>query len=213
MAKWQRTPRDFAVQVTDNVGRSISNTPPEWAFLLLPINDTSLTGTNAYMPTPGRYMTIPMDLFTNKAMFVRLTRVEKVFPDPVDVKGGLTLSQAAGNLAASASGDTLCSATVDGTTAMATTNNTYVLCGKTNIYQFTTSGSGTSVRTVLQIRNKTSGLGFIAGCDSSFSAGASKGQVTVPMSGATSNYTFVVAATTDFKPTPGCPIVLDIKIK
>ena len=218
VAKWQRTPRDFAVQVTDNMGSrmlqgSATNTPPEWAFLLLPINDTSLTGTNAYMPTPGRYMTIPLDLFTNKAMFVRLTRVEKVFPDPVDVKGGLTLSQAAGNLAASASGDTLCSATVNGVTAMATTNSTYVICVKTNSYQFTTGNSGASVRTVLQLRNKTVGLGVIVGCDGSYSAGSYKAQVTVPYSGATSNYTFVAVATADFTPTPACPIVVDIKIK
>ena len=160
-------------------------------------------------------MTIPMDLFTNNAMFVRLAQVEKVYPDPLDVKGGLTLSQAAGNLSASANGSSLCTATVDGATAMALTNATYLLCGKTNSYEFTTISTCTSVRTVLQVRNKTSGLGFIPGCDGSFSAGTYKAQVTVPISTATSNYTFVVAATPapGYTPTAANPIILEIKIK
>jgi len=219
VASWSRTPRDFAVQVTDNLrsstlGGSLTNSGPAWAFLLLPIYDTDLTGTNAAMTKRGRYMTIPMNLFTNgNAMYVRLARVEKVFPDPIDVKGGITLSQAAGNLATTTAGNSLCGDTVDTTSALATTNGTYVICGPTNIYQFTTANSGSSLRTVIQVR-KSGSLTVPAGnCDGAFTAGNNKGQVTFPKSVSITNYTFVVAATTNAKPTLCCPLVVDITIK
>jgi regulation of enolase protein 1 (concanavalin A-like superfamily) len=219
VAKWQRTPRDFAVQVIDNLGSApntggATNPPPAWAFLLQPIYDTSLTGTNVYMPTAGRYMTIPLDLFNNNEMYVRLVQVERVFPDPVDVKGGICLSGK--NFSTNAGGGTLCSDTVDAPRTVTLTNSTYVICMKTNIYEFTTENSDASAHTVMQLRNRISGLSnYLAACvgstNATYIANNYKAAVTLPMSLAVSNYTFIVGASpAGAKKTP---IQVDIRLK
>ena len=88
IVKWQRTPRDFTVQVATNllVGTNVSSliesNATQWGFLMIPVFDTALTGTNAAVPTSGRYMTIPLNLFSGNSMFIRLAQVEKVIPDP-----------------------------------------------------------------------------------------------------------------------------------
>jgi regulation of enolase protein 1 (concanavalin A-like superfamily) len=218
VAKWQRTPRDFAVQVTDGLDQQGTpggtNAPAPWAFLLQPIYDTTITGTNVYMPTPGRYMTIPMDLLASKEMYVRLAQVEKVFPDPVDVKGGICLSGA--SFLANAAGATLCTDSVDAPTSVTLTNSAYVICMPTNVYQFTTENSDTAARTVMQLRNRISGLSYyLAACvgstNAAYVANNYKASVTLPMSQSVSNYTFIVgSANGSPKKTP---IRVDIRIK
>ncbi len=222
VAKWQRTLRDFAVQVTDNLNTgtagsvgSSSNNPTGWGYVMLPIFDTSITGTNAAMPTSGRYMTIPMDLLGGSQMFVRLTQVERVIPDPINVSAGIVLSQAAGNIFTTNSGGLLGTYGVYTGTALATTNGTYVICAAGSSYQFTTENSSSSVHTVLQLR-KAGSLTVPAGnINAGSSTNSYKAQVTFPVSASITNYTFVVAATNSasYRSSDLNPIIMDIRIK
>ncbi len=221
IAKWQRTPRDFTVQVCSNLffasptntgGGTVNDTnATQWAFLAIPVFDTTLTGTNAAMPTPGRYMTIPMNLYSNKQMFVRLAQVDRVIPDPISVTAGTIFSQASGNLGTTTSGSTICSVSVDTSTAVAQVG-VPILCPAGKTYQFTTAPSGSTLQTVILVRNYPT-IG-ISNCDASFTAGGTnKSQVTVLQTNTSvlAGYTFVAAVTaTSPKPTATCPIKVQV---
>lgn len=218
VAKWQRTPRDFAIQVADNLGAApstlgVSNPPPAWAYALFPIFDTTLTGTNAAMPTAGRYMTIPMDLFTNSQMFVRLTQVERVIPDPISVTPGILLSQSALNLNATNQGATLGNYSVSTANTLIPTNGTYVVCGPTNSYTFSTDQS-TNIHTVMLLRKYTTPIPTFAALATNVGTAANNWQAMVSLQSnlVTNKYTFVIAATNDLNwlPTPTRPIMLRI---
>ena len=64
---WPRTPRDFTVQISTNT--------TYWEYLLAPIYET---GTNA----TGRKMLVPLDIYPTNRIYARLTRAERVIPDP-----------------------------------------------------------------------------------------------------------------------------------
>lgn len=209
VVQWQRTPRDFAVQVITNLNRiSPSNT---WGFLMLPIFDTSLTGTNAEVPNPAtRYMTIPMNLFSNKQMFVRLAEVERVIPDPpLTVTAGLILSLGAGNLVTGNSGSGLCGKGVAASSVVTQPANTVLVCPAGHTYQFTTAPSGSLLHTYLQTRNYFTGG---TTCDTAFTAGNYKAQITfsIPSNSFYTNYTFIAAATTDTDVTNGIQVQVNI---
>jgi hypothetical protein len=217
VAKWQRTPRDFAIQVTDSlVGNSsggTSNLPSAWVHLLLPIFDTSLTGTNRVMPTPGRYMTIPMNLFSNNQMFVRLTQVERVIPDPVMVTPGILLSQGAGNMSANSSpAFTLGGYNINPTNSVIVSSTNYLVCNMTNTYTFYTDES-TNLRTVLMVKrlnaNNTTTIIATNGGESS----EGKARISLPYSTATTNYTVILAATNGYTPSGSFPLRLRIEYK
>ncbi len=212
IAKWQRTPRDFTVQVSPSLvlpDPTDTNAMP-WAFLAVPVFDTSLTGTNAAMPTPGRYMTIPMNLFSNNQIFVRLAKVDRVIPDPISVTAGTIFSQAGGSLKTTAIGPSICGTPVNTASAVAQVG-VPILCPAGRKYQFTTSSSGSALQTVIQVRNYPT-IG-ISTCDASFTAGRNKSQVTVTQTDASilAGYTFIAVVTsTSTKPTVTCPIKVTI---
>ena len=220
VAKWQRTPLDFAVQVTDNLGGTSggtgggtgTNPPSAWAYPMFPVFDTSLTGTNGYSPTSGRYMTIPLDLFSGQQMFVRLTQVERVIPDPINVSPGLVLSQAAQNIYSTNAGATLGGFGIYTNTALAATNGTYIICPAGSAYEFSTAGTGDPVRTVLQMRKYSNLNAFPANAGSTTDF---KGKITFGTSASTTNYTFVVASTNSFanKSDGSNPIIISVTIK
>lgn len=223
VAKWQRTPQDFAVQVTDTLilggtnstGMNTNDPPSNWAYLMFPVFDTSLTGTNAFMPTAGRYMTIPMDLFSNSQMFVRLTQVERVIPDPINVAAGIVLSQAAQNIFPTNNAGLLGAFSVGSGTALGITNSTYVICPAGKSYVFDTGGcggTGDPVHTVLQLRKYGSLTAFTPNAGSSTDY---KAKITFGTSISITNYTFVVAATNNpaFTSSPLNPIILNISIQ
>lgn len=221
VAKWQRTPLDFAVQVTDTLlvgdtsstgGNGNTNPPPNWGYLMLPTFDTTLTGTNVFMPTAGRYMTIPMKLFSNSQMFVRLTQVEKVIPDPVSVTPGIVLSQASGNIFPTNAAGTLGGFGIYTGTALGITNGTYIICPAGSSYEFSTTGTGDPVRTVLQLRKSGNLNAFPASAGSSTDY---KGKITFGTSVSTTNYTFVVASTNNvaYKSSELNPLTVTINIK
>ena len=220
IVKWQRnTARDFTVQVCTNLfaGTNASSltesNSTQWGFLMIPVFDTALTGTNAAVPTSGRYMTIPTDLFGNSPMFVRLAQVEKVIPDPVGVTPGVIFSQASGSLKTAPAGyTTLGGVAVVSATAVAQTN-TPIICpigatpGKYS-YQITTVPSGGTYNTILLVRNFPV-IGQ-SNTDISFSAGSGKSQVTLTPASPNTGYTFVTAATTT---PPVCsPIMVQVNI-
>ena len=216
VVSWQRTVSDFCPQVATNIigntnasSQNFSNAT-QWAYVLYPVFDTSLTGTNGAMPTAGRYMIIPVNLFSNRQMFVRLARVERLIPDPLGVTPGIILSQSSGSMNASApGGNTICNTTVDTSTAL-TQSSVPVLCPVGRTYQFTTAPSGATLQTVIQVRNYP---GFSLTCDGIFSAGSYKSQVTLTPSGATTGYTFLAAATPAVKPSAGNAIQVQINIR
>lgn len=221
VAKWLRTPLDFAVQVTDTLlvggtnstgGNGNPNSPPNWGFLMLPTFDTTLTGTNVFMPTAGRYMTIPMKLFSNGQMFVRLTQVEKVIPDPVSVTPGIVLSQASGNIFPTNTAGTLGGFGVYTGTALGITNGTYIICPAGSSYEFSTTGTGDPVHTVLQLRKYGSLSAFPANAGSLTDY---KGKITFATSASVTNYTFVVASTNAvaYKSSELNPLTLTINIR
>lgn len=187
---WQRTPRDFAVQVATNL-TSISSNSLNWAFLMFPIVDTSLVGTNAGMPTTGRFMKIPTSLFSNSPLFVRLAEVDRVIPDgPIDVTPGIILSQSTGNLRSVTGAAQICKTNVVSKSAVAATN--IIFCpGGTN-YQFTTAPSSTSLHTAILLENVQS---QVTNCDATGSAGTNKSQLTL-ITPTNTQYSFVAAATT-----------------
>jgi len=216
IVKWQRTPRDFTVQIgqvlKSSDGNVTESNATSWAFLMLPVYDTALTGTNAAVPTPGRYMTIPTDMFTNKAVFVRLAQVDRVIPDPPGVTPGVIFSQASGSLkSAPASLTALCGTAVIFTNSVASTN-VPILCPSTPAnkytYQFTTTPSGSTYNTILSLR-RYSVIG-VSNCDTTFSAGSGKAQVTVTPPTNNTGYTFVAAPTTPV--TLDCPIKVQVNI-
>lgn len=148
-------------------------------------------------------------------MFVRLTQVERVIPDPINVSAGIVLSQAAGNIFTTNSGGLLGTYGVYTGTALATTNGTYVICAAGSSYQFTTENSSSSVHTVLQLR-KAGSLTVPAGnINAGSSTNSYKAQVTFPVSASITNYTFVVAATNSasYRSSDLNPIIMDIRIK
>lgn len=216
VVNWQRTPHDFAIQICTNLLESTStssgsNSLPQWGFLMQAVMDTSLTGTNAAMPTAGRYMVIPMNLFPNSPMFVRLAQVDRVIPDLI-VTPGYVFSLANSNLVKTSSNGQLCSDNIDPTSTI-TQNGAYIICPAGGVYQFTTANSGSLLRTALQVRNLNTLA--IEGCDGSYSAGNYKAQVTFTNAALTThtNFTFVAAATPTPQPaTPTCPIVVTVNI-
>lgn len=215
IAKWQRTPRDYTVQIGQSLGSAGSTTESnatQWSFLMLPVYDTALTGTNAAVPTPGRYMTIPSYLFTNQALFLRLAQVDRVIPDPPGVTPGVIFSQASGTLKSPpASLTTLCGTPVVFTNSVASTN-VPILCPSTPAnkysYQFTTLPSGSTYNTIISVRH-FSVIGA-SNCDTTFSAGSGKSQVTLTPATNNIGYTFVAAPTA---PVPlNCPIMVQVNI-
>ena len=219
IAMWPRTPRDYTVQISTNlIGRTSTNGLAEanatvWSFLMLPVFDSSLTGTNAAMPTLGRYMTIPMDLYSNcPTMYVRLAQVYRVIPDPAGVTPGVIFSQGSGSLKSAPAGlSQICGANVVSSTAVAQTNLP-VFCPSTPAgkysYQFTTLPSGSSYQTILTVRH----FPYIgdSNCDTMFSAGSGKSQITLTPATTNYGYTFVAAATTT---PPSCsPIMVQVNV-
>ena len=217
VVSWQRTVSDFCPQVATNIigntngsSQNFSNAT-QWAYVLYPVFDTSLTGTNGAMPTAGRYMIIPVNLFSNRQMFVRLARVERLIPDPLGVTPGIILSQSSGSMnATTPSGSTICSTTVDTTTALVQ-SSVPVLCPVGKTYQFTTAPSGTTLQTVIQVRNYPGVL--TTTCDGIYSAGSFKSQVTLTPGGANTGYTFLAAATTAIKPSVCNAIQVQVNIR
>ena len=221
IANWQRTPRDFTVQVgfdlsadTNSTGGSISNAT-HWAYLMSPVYDTALTGTNAAMPTSGRYMIIPTSLFSNAQVFVRLAQVNRVIPDPPGVTAGTIFSQTSGGAVAPASLNALCGTTIVTTNAIASTGIP-IVCPNTPAgkytYQFTTDPSGSTYNSIISVRAYTA-VGA-SNCDTFFTAGGGKSQVKVtptPSALLTNyGYTFVAAPTT---PAPSCtPVKVRVNI-
>ncbi|HSY17584.1 MAG TPA: autotransporter-associated beta strand repeat-containing protein [Candidatus Acidoferrales bacterium] len=216
VVSWTRTPHDFAVQIATNLVQATnsstgSNSVPQWGFVMFPVFDTSLTGTNSAMPTQGRYMTVPMNLFPNTPMYLRLAQVDRVIPDPIVATAGYVLSVASSNLVKTTSAGTLCNDSVD-TASVLTQNSTSVVCPAGHVYQFTTANSGSGLHTALQTRNLKS---LQITCDGNFSAGNYKAQVTFTnaVSSTATNITFVAAATATPQPaTTTCPVVVTINI-
>ncbi|MEY4917227.1 MAG: hypothetical protein RL616_1140 [Verrucomicrobiota bacterium] len=241
IAKWQRTPRDYTVQVTDRLASgspSVSSNLPAgaWAYVMLPVFDTSLTGTNSLMTTNGRYMSIPINMFSNNQMFVRLTQVEKVIPDPLGVTAGMVISQSAGNTYATNNGAyALGSFTVATNTALYameiktnaavnpntyTTNTTYVLTPSSSTnYTFTTEDTDNTVHTIMQLRKYVSGTPQFTGVTNTFGQKTSgHAQVSV-VGGANVGYSFIIASTNNptsqtgiVMPTACNPILLKINM-
>jgi len=221
IVKWQRTPRDFTVQIGQSLINTLTNsgggTTTEsnatvWAFLMLPVYDTALTGTNAVVPTPGRYMNIPSYLFTNQSIFIRLAQVDRVIPDPPGVTPGIIFSQASGSLkSAPVSLTTLCTTPVVFSNSVASTN-VPILCPSTPInkysYQFTTTPSGSTYNTILSVRHFPA-IGA-SNCDTAFSAGAGKAQLILTPTNSNTGYTFVAAPTTPIN--LDCPIKVQVNI-
>ena len=213
VAKWQRTPRDFTVQVTDNLITSagVSNPPPIWSYMLLPVFDTSLTGTNAFMPTVGRYMTIPMSFFSNSTMFVRLAQVERVIPDPLGVTPGLVLSVGDGNMVSNAAAATLLGGhTVNTTNSVIIPITNYLTLSPYTNYTFTTENS-TNLRTVMVIRRATNIFGVNTSIGVATNAGiGNAGLAKITLSAIATNYTVIIAATNKYTPTASNPLRLRI---
>ena len=226
VARWQRTPRDFAIQIANNLfdtnTTSGSTNPPSspWGFLMLPINDTSISGTNIYMPTNGRYMNIPKNIFGGGNVFIRMQRVEKVFPDPLNVMGGITLSSVSpkNGLSGTTTTTTLCSTTVE-TSAAYLTNGTTTVCYSNYSYKFSTENSAAGLHTALQLNARISGQSpFQIACLGSntidYAANNYRAMITLPVHTLTSNYTFTATAAknTGFKNLTNTPIYVDITI-
>ena len=212
VAKWQRTPRDFTVQVTDNLLTSVgvSNPPPVWSYMLLPVFDTSLTGTNVFMPTAGRYMSIPMNLFPNTTMFVRLTQVERVIPDPLGVTPGLVLSLSAGNMVANNPGSTLGGYAVNPTNAVIVPVTNYLTLSPLTNYTFTTEDS-TNLRTVMVIKRVTNIVGIATSIGVATNVGiGNEGLAKISLLAVATNYTVIIAATNKYTPTACNPLQLRI---
>jgi regulation of enolase protein 1 (concanavalin A-like superfamily) len=223
VVKWQRTPRDFTVQVTTNLvtsSGSVSNAMA-WAFLMNPVFDTSLTGTNAFMPTTGRYMVIPTDLFSNSTLFVRLAQVDRVIPDPIGVIAGTVFSQA--NMTSVSGTAGICGSAVDSSTAVSQTNGLagYLLCpagtgNQTLSYQFTTLPSGGTLQTYILVKNYPNQT--ITNCDAVFTAdNTSKSQVIIlqtnTLKSPAAGYTYLAAIKSGTqKPTTNCPIRVLVNI-
>ena len=157
-------------------------------------------------------MTIPMKLFSNSQMFVRLTQVEKVIPDPVSVTPGIVLSQASGNIFPTNAAGTLGGFGIYTGTALGITNGTYIICPAGSSYEFSTTGTGDPVRTVLQLRKSGNLNAFPASAGSSTDY---KGKITFGTSVSTTNYTFVVASTNNvaYKSSELNPLTVTINIK
>jgi hypothetical protein len=213
VAKWQRTPRDFSVQVTDSLTGSSSsgtNSPPDWTFVLLPVFDTTLTGTNAFMPTAGRYMTIPLNLFTNNSMFVRLAQVDRVIPDPLGVTPGMILSQASGNMSAYAPpGNFLGGFLVNPSGAVTIPTTNYLSAGPGYSYTFNTTES-TNLNTVLVVKKYISAGASTAIATNAGVGNAGKAKITFGTSTSITNYTAILAATNGFTPSACSPLRLRI---
>ena len=108
LLNWDRTPRDFAVQVSPDLF--------SWSLLLAPI----LEGDAGI---PGRSMKVPLNLSSNQ-LFFRLVRVDRVIPDPpLALTTGIILSLSDCNVTTIA-GNTLCAYTV--TNSITQTNMTAV---------------------------------------------------------------------------------------
>lgn len=183
---WERTPRDFAVQISTNL--------TDWSLLLAPIFEG-----NSGVPG-NRSMEVPRAL-SSKPLFFRLTQVDRVIPDPpLALTTGLILSLVDGNVTTIA-GNSLCSATV--TNSITQTSMTAV-SGYT--VSFSTVDSGSTLNTVLQTRKV-----LVTSCDDD-SAGNFKSQYlyTTPLPHNTTNtYSLVAAVKTN---TPTTPTLL-IKVK
>ena len=228
VARWQRTPRDFALQVRDSLvdtnsstGGTGTNPPASWGFLMLPINDTSISGTNVYMPTNGRYMTIPKDIFGGGNVFFRMQRVEKVFPDPLNVMGGITLSSVTANngLSSTTTGSTLCD-TVDTTSAVFMTNGTTAVCRSNYLYKFSTENSAAGLHTALKLNYKPAAGPLVqvtclgSNTTLNYTANNYHAMITLPLHTANTNYSFIAAAaaSTGFTSLSKTPIYVDITI-
>ena len=217
VAKWQRTPTDFALQVTDSLGGTggsvgtSTNSSPNWAYLMFPVFDTTLTGTNAFMPTAGRYMTMPMNLFSNNQMFVRLTQVERVVPDPINVNATVVLSQTYQNLAATnVTGNVISPFGIYQGTALAPTN--YFMCPAGAAYEFSTAGTGNPVHTVMSLRKYGAFSAFPANAGSQADF---KAKFAVGTSASVTNYSVVLASTNAiaYASSTNNPIILTVTVK
>ena len=191
---------DYAVQVATSLtpvssnGLSVSNAT-QWAFLMLPIFETDVTGTNAAMPSAGTYMTIPMNLFSNQTAYLRLAQVDRLIPDPLSCTPGIVLGQGSGNFA-SQSASSICSVNVTASTCVAPSQ--YILCPGTATgkysYTFTTQPSSAGYNYIVETKqipliNNTS-------CGINDASTSGKAYTTVTPTSATQEYTFVAGATT-----------------
>lgn len=179
---WQRTPRDFAVQVTTNLAKSTN-----WNFLLLPILQNL---TNA----AARSMLVPAALI-DKPLFFRLARVERVIPDPpLILFTGIILSPGLGLNSTVAAGS-LCTTTpalcypILASYAQAQTGG-QVIAPKGTPVTFTTADSDVSADTVLQVRNVT---GMTIADDNSAGAYKSKVVETTIAANMTNAFSMVIA--------------------
>ena len=211
VAKWQRTPRDFTVQVTDNLLTSVgvSNPPPVWSYMLLPVFDTSLTGTNVFMPTSGRYMSIPMSFFSNSTMFVRLTQVERVIPDPLGVTPGLVLSLAEKNINTNNPGSTLGGYTVNPTNSVIVPITNYLTLSPVTNYTFTTENS-TNLRTIMIVKRVTNIVSNVSIPVATNAGIGNEGLAKITLQAVATNYTVIIAATNKYTPSACNPLQLRI---
>ena len=217
--RWLRTPRDFAVEVATNLTHNTNVVTgatnfiniAQWNLLNYPILDSTLTGTNAAMPTLGRYMIVPLNLFTNNQLYFRMLQVSRVIPDPPTiVQPGVVLSLGQGLSGYSLAGNVLSGVQVNTATAVSQ-SGTFLLCPTGHNYLFSTASSGASLRTALQV---TSWLNLKVFNDPLLypvltAAGSAinyKSQITVsdPAGRGLLGYSFVAAATTAVN--PNCPV-------
>lgn len=134
---WTRVPRDFAVEVSTDL--------TSWQLLLLPIVQG---GTNGSVYS----MSVPLNVTSNQ-MFLRLSRVERVIPDPDFIlTTGIIISPGAGLSATTVSGSALCGTPVISSYAQGLSAGKVIAPVATTV-TFSSSQSDALVDTVLQIRN------------------------------------------------------------
>ena len=185
---WNRTPRDFTMIASTNL--------IDWALVLAPILEA---GTNA----SSRLMNIPSDFYSTPS-FWRLTRVERVIPDPpLSLETGLVISLLNGN-AINTNANTLCSFTV--TNAITQTNMNALPFSKVTFS--TASQTPDSLDTVLRVRwlPATS-----PPCDDD-SAGLLKSLQRFTNSATRTNFTLIVAVKTNTPTTPTLTIKVAITV-
>lgn len=185
---WQRTPRDYAVEVSTDL--------IEWSLLLLPIRQG---------PNPSdRSMVIPITPGYTQ-LFARLTRVARVIPveQPAffapassgsGVTPGIILSPENGLARTSYSG-TFCGTSILSSTVFAP-SATSIIIPVTTTRSIDTVPSDTSVNTVLQVRNAS----LATSCNDDAYGLGTKSRVK-PLPGATSTtFKLLVAARANTSP-------------
>jgi autotransporter-associated beta strand protein len=207
VVSWPVTPEDYAVVLATNLtfstnttsgGTSSTNAPMGWVLVGLPIQDSNLTGTNAAMPGLGRYQILPLNIFGNTPMFLRLEKVAKVIPDPLNVTSGMILSEAKTNLSPDTSASKLCSISVISTNAVLLVSSNALLCFAGTNYTFTTAPNAPSPVVALQVTAATTNsISIICGTNiAAANANVAEYQVTLKPAKTPTLCTFVAAPTT-----------------